>query len=372
MKKIFLIFLILSVFQINNLIASDDIVMSKLNSITKKLVSAYISNSDKKITIAVLPFHTNEELAKRRIGSIFAEYLMHSFRNYSNFIVVDRIELDKIFKELKLSALGVVDQEDALKIGKLAGAKLQVFGSIDKIKNKYHINARIVDTETGEIVSTAYETIPSDVFDEKAGVKEPPETEAIGFYFLYHIRNLPVVTKSYTKSYTEDIGSWTENYSIGKGTLKEFGLGIKYTPIPKFQLDISAIYISKNSGHVGLVNYYNSYSGKVDEASLRLGEVSYRFLFGYKFNLIGEHIRLIPNIGYVFHRVTSVWDVLGGNYNTPVVATRLEFVPQNRFFISFSSIYELKQGYLYDKQFPSIKTNKFDKLSVEFDLGFYF
>jgi len=370
MKKIFLIFLILSVFQINNLIASDDIVMSKLNSITKKLVSAYISNSDKKITIAVLPFHTNEELAKRRIGSIFAEYLMHSFRNYSNFIVVDRIELDKIFKELKLSALGVVDQEDALEVGKLAGAKLQVFGSIDKIKNKYHINARIVDTETGEIVSTAYETIPSDVFDEKAGVKEPPETEAIGFYFLYHIRNLPVVTKSYTKN----IGSCTENYSIKKGTLKEFGLGLKYTPIPKFQLDISAIYISKHSGHVGLVNYYDSdsYSSRVGEGPLRLGEVSYRFLFGYKFNLIGKHIRLIPNIGYVFHRVTSAWGV-GGNYNTPVVATRLEFVPQNRFFISFSSIYELKQGYLYDKEFSSIiKTNKFDKLSVEFNLGFYF
>jgi TolB-like protein len=366
MKKIFLIFLILSVFQINNLIASDDIVMSKLNSITKKLVSAYISNSDKKITIAVLPFHTNEELAKRRIGSIFAEYLMHSFRNYSNFIVVDRIELDKIFKELKLSALGVVDQEDALKVGKLAGAKLQVFGSIDKIKNKYHINARIVDTETGEIVSTAYETIPSDVFDEKAGVKEPPETEAIGFYFLYHIRNLPVVTKSYTINRN----SWSENYYIEKGTLKEFGGGIKYDPIPRFQIDLSALYFDKFSYHIGTVVKSYDPNVNLDSDSLHISEEVYRLLLGYKFYLIGRHIRIIPGTGYVYHKINGWGREI--YYFTPVILTRLEFVPKNRFFISFSSIYELKQGYLYDKQFPSIKTNKFDKLSVEFDLGFYF
>ncbi|MCK5106339.1 MAG: hypothetical protein KAQ76_02150, partial [Elusimicrobiales bacterium] len=101
--RIFILSLILISFSQLNLKAAD--LSFELDTIAKTLVSNYQTKiSTEEITaISILPFHTNKKLSKQRTGYALAELLTHSFRKYSQFKIVERIELNRIFDELKLN-----------------------------------------------------------------------------------------------------------------------------------------------------------------------------------------------------------------------------------------------------------------------------
>ena len=61
--------------------------------------------------------------------------------------------------EQRLQLTGVVDTETAVQLGKILGAKTLLLGNVDKFGGKYHVTARLVETETGEVISVAYEEI---------------------------------------------------------------------------------------------------------------------------------------------------------------------------------------------------------------------
>lgn len=65
---------------------------------------------------------------------------------------VERTELNKIMVEQEFSASGLVKEEDALKIGRLSGARYILLGSISPIADQIRINARMLDVETAEII----------------------------------------------------------------------------------------------------------------------------------------------------------------------------------------------------------------------------
>jgi TolB-like protein len=67
--------------------------------------------------------------------------------------LVDRENLNYILKELDLqSAPGRVDQETAVRMGKLMGAHAMVFGGLYIIGKDMRLTARVVKVETGEIL----------------------------------------------------------------------------------------------------------------------------------------------------------------------------------------------------------------------------
>ena len=56
-------------------------------------------------------------------------------------------------KELELSQSGIIDTSEAKKIGKIAGATAIVTGSVVKIKDYMRLDARIIDVESGIIIT---------------------------------------------------------------------------------------------------------------------------------------------------------------------------------------------------------------------------
>ena len=66
--------------------------------------------------------------------------------------LVERAALNKVFEEYKLALTGVISEETAPQIGRLVGATNIIIGSYQMIGKEITINARMMKTETGEIL----------------------------------------------------------------------------------------------------------------------------------------------------------------------------------------------------------------------------
>lgn len=106
-----------------------------------------------------------------RYGKMICEQLQSSIQNglvqNKNYTVVERSNLDQIFKELGLQNSGVVDSSSAIEIGNLSGADYTLMGKIveaevnpynnfayEGLKGKVAVSVQIVDNTTGRIISS--------------------------------------------------------------------------------------------------------------------------------------------------------------------------------------------------------------------------
>lgn len=105
-------------------------------------VSAYAGEK-----VAVLDFKSI--IASEDLGIAVAEILRTELVGLGDYTVIERGMLEQIVEEQSLQLSGAIDSETAVEIGKLAGAKLVVTGSIVKTGSVYTINARFIDVETG-------------------------------------------------------------------------------------------------------------------------------------------------------------------------------------------------------------------------------
>jgi curli biogenesis system outer membrane secretion channel CsgG len=73
--------------------------------------------------------------------------------------VIDRIHLDKVLSEQKLSLSGLMEKKDYQKIGKLVNADVILWGSISLVKQfgkrRGEISVRLIDVGTGTIIYTS-------------------------------------------------------------------------------------------------------------------------------------------------------------------------------------------------------------------------
>lgn len=116
--------------------------------------------SDKGLsTIAFLPFdnYSVEKHQKRlgRLSSALAEFFAYDFSAFSSLKVVERNKMDYLLKEQNLVKDGRVDKATAIKLGKIIGAKLMVFGLISQFDDKNaRMGVKVVNVETSEIIAT--------------------------------------------------------------------------------------------------------------------------------------------------------------------------------------------------------------------------
>jgi len=111
-------------------------------------------------TVAVWAFDNNsvakfkEELGD--MGAGLAKMFEYDFQKISNLKVVERDKLQYIIDEQKLAQGGVVDQETAIKAGRLLSAHVMIFGSfIQMSARETAVVVRAVKVETGELIATA-------------------------------------------------------------------------------------------------------------------------------------------------------------------------------------------------------------------------
>jgi hypothetical protein len=93
-----------------------------------------------------------------------------------HYDVITRDRLLLLLKELNLDTSLLVDESTRLKLGKIVGAKLMVFGEVvEIIGNRMLIHLRLVEVETAKILTTVeryYDIAPSDLSEMLKAVEE--------------------------------------------------------------------------------------------------------------------------------------------------------------------------------------------------------
>jgi len=103
-----------------------------------------------RLSVAVLTFASNEKA--QNLAESVTEKLVTQLVNLRRFRVIERSALDKIMEEQKLGLTGFVDEETAVKLGKLAGADIIILGRINLEVGFAKVSARGIDTETSELI----------------------------------------------------------------------------------------------------------------------------------------------------------------------------------------------------------------------------
>lgn len=123
---------------------------TELTKLTEDLAGQIKDHGSKKVTVLDL---TDLDGNTSEIGKYVAEQLTVDFvMKKRDFAVLDRANLKKIMDEHKLTASGLVDPENAKKLGMFAGVDAMIFGKIVPAGNKESVTATIVTTDTAEII----------------------------------------------------------------------------------------------------------------------------------------------------------------------------------------------------------------------------
>lgn len=94
-------------------------------------------------------------------------FIENSFVNSGKVRVIDRKNIEKITEEYRFQSTSLTDEETAVEIGKLANADYIVTGALSKVGERYYLNVKLIDVESGEIVgSSISDASVEDVFYE--------------------------------------------------------------------------------------------------------------------------------------------------------------------------------------------------------------
>jgi curli biogenesis system outer membrane secretion channel CsgG len=150
---------------------ADSEVATRLTLLVRSLTADYNVKrpGTAKVPLAVFDFACPEALQKQRVGFAVAELLKAKLVNAPEFSLLERSDLDKILKEQALQQTGAVDENTAVQLGKVVGAKLTISGNVDRLGNTYQISARLADVATGEVLAVAVQELPAELFEAEAG-----------------------------------------------------------------------------------------------------------------------------------------------------------------------------------------------------------
>ena len=95
-------------------------------------------------------------------GKFLAEELITRLYKTKKLKIVERQRLNNVIAEQKLSLTEIIEASSAKRIGRILGVDAIVAGSITELGNNFRVNARIISTETGELLAAAGTTIAKD------------------------------------------------------------------------------------------------------------------------------------------------------------------------------------------------------------------
>jgi len=161
MKKIILLFVLLSIFSLNSCFiknimrSSDQLFDDTLTKIATDLKSKYKSPKDKVLKLAVLQF-VNQNGDRSELGKIISNNLQSKLFDPSLFTLLERERIDSILEEHEFNKTGLVSESSMKQLGKLLGTDLILAGTLNIEKSFLKISSRIVNVESGAILSILF------------------------------------------------------------------------------------------------------------------------------------------------------------------------------------------------------------------------
>jgi TolB-like protein len=133
----------------------------ELGTLADKLNASIRENGKKKVAVA--DFTDLQGTPQGELGRYIAEQLtVNLVMNKKDFTVLDRANLKRILAEHKLTSTGLVDPENAKKIGQFAGVDAFIMGTIVTKSNSVNLTAKVITTDTAEVVGAARGEFASD------------------------------------------------------------------------------------------------------------------------------------------------------------------------------------------------------------------
>jgi hypothetical protein len=259
-----------------------------------------------------------------------------------------------VLSEQKLQASGAVDSESAVMVGKLLGAQIVLLGNINKLGSMYQVNARLVNTETGEVLVSGYEELPVEALEDDARVylSLVPQEQAIGIYFLSNQRENHNGIQTQTFN-SPDYG-WTQ-LNPTPFSLSLVGAGLRYRVKREILADVA--YMATPAGTKAGIEGSGVY--KIRAKAFR-GIVSYRYALARNLSLYAG--------GGAASYIISINESVKPSYITPTVQFRGEYFVQSRLGVSFAIGYDCLSKTIKQQKWGAPPA----KLSVAKLGGFYF
>ncbi len=110
---------------------------------------------DQRPTVAVLYFdYSGKDADMAVLKKGLAQMLISDLSALDGVRLVERDRLEEILAELKLAQSGKIDPATAARVGKLLGARYMVLGGYFDLMDTLRADARVVEVETGKVVSS--------------------------------------------------------------------------------------------------------------------------------------------------------------------------------------------------------------------------
>jgi TolB-like protein len=114
-----------------------------------------LSSFSQQIKVAILDFENTSGIAKYDgLGKAMSSMLISDIESNvspKRLQLVERAQIQKVLKEQNFQASSVIDKNTTVKAGKILGVKYLLVGDIYILNDVLIINARLTNTETGEI-----------------------------------------------------------------------------------------------------------------------------------------------------------------------------------------------------------------------------
>jgi len=98
------------------------------------------------LTVAVLDFSASE--GQEELGKQIGETVGIVLSGQPGLRMVERAALHRVLQEAELSLSGVIEPAEAIKVGKLVGARIMIAGRVFAMGKQLFITAKIIGTET--------------------------------------------------------------------------------------------------------------------------------------------------------------------------------------------------------------------------------
>ncbi|MFQ5793841.1 MAG: FlgO family outer membrane protein [Candidatus Bipolaricaulia bacterium] len=106
------------------------------------------------LVIAIVDFENTSGRAEfDQLERTIPESMLTRFAQAERVRVVERARLEAAIEEMRLGLGGIVDTRTASEIGRAVGATAIIIGSFSIIGDQIRINARLIDVETGEVIT---------------------------------------------------------------------------------------------------------------------------------------------------------------------------------------------------------------------------
>lgn len=103
-----------------------------------------------------LPGTTQPDLAELMTASV-----METVAAAGTYSLVERERLLAVLQELSLGSGQLADEATGLRIGRLVGARLMLFGAYQVVASQMRLDLRLVEVETGKVLNASRKTVPA-------------------------------------------------------------------------------------------------------------------------------------------------------------------------------------------------------------------